>query len=61
MVIPISLSDLLLLLLLQLRLPTKMLLRSDLLGWKHFFIELVLFSETVYYEFRVRVIVLHLN
>jgi hypothetical protein len=28
---------------------------------KHFFIELVLFSETMYYEFRVRVIMLRLN
>jgi hypothetical protein len=28
---------------------------------KHFFIELVLFSEIVYYEFRVHVIVLRLN
>jgi hypothetical protein len=28
---------------------------------KHFFIELVVFSETVYYEFHVRVIVLRLN
>jgi hypothetical protein len=38
-----------------------MLLRSDLLGWKTLFIELVLFSDTLYYEFRVRVIVLRLN
>jgi hypothetical protein len=38
-----------------------MLLHSDLLGWKTLFIELVLFSETVYHEFHVHVIVLHLN
>jgi hypothetical protein len=58
---PVVVSRLFLLLLLQLRLPVKILLHSDLLGWKTLFIELLLFSEIVYHKFHLYVIALHLN